>query len=308
MLGFLIRRILWTIPVLWLVATVTFFLMHSAPGSPYLAQSGGRMVNPAMEASFNRRYGLDKPLFIQYTTYLGNAVRFDWGESFQQQGEPVTSVIARGFPYSAKVGLLGLLIAVAIGVPLGIIAALKQNTVVDYVSLFLATIGATVPSFVVGIFLLVLFAVRWPIFPVVWEEGWRPYVLPSLVLGFASAAFLARLTRSSILEIMRQDYVRTARAKGLPGRTVILRHILRNGLIPVVTIMGPALAGLITGSIIIERIFNIPGMGYLFIDSIYARDYPLILATTVFYTLFIVMGNLLVDITYGFVDPRIKTG
>jgi oligopeptide transport system permease protein len=308
MLRYLVNRILWMIPVLLLVGTVTFFLMHAAPGGPWSALSPeGKPLSPAIKESLDRQYGLNKPLHEQYLMYLGKAVRLDFGESYTRPGQTVVSRIMEGFPYSARIGLYAFLIALLVGVPLGVIAALRQNTWVDYVSLFFATLGYTVPSFVIGLFLLIIVAgkLRWV--PVLWTD-WRNYILPSIVLGLATSAFLARLTRASILEIVRQDYVRTARAKGLPDTAVTLRHIVRNGLIPVVTIMGPALAGLITGTIIIERIFGVPGMGYLFIQSVGARDYPVIMGVTLFYTFFVVLGNLLVDITYALVDPRIKTG
>jgi oligopeptide transport system permease protein len=213
----------------------------------------------------------------------------------------------QGFPYSARIGVYALLLAVATGVPIGILAALKQNTVVDYAGLLFATIGYSVPSFVLAIVLLVLFAITFPLVPVLFTD-WRSYILPSVVLGAGSAAFLARLTRASMLEILRQEHVRTARAKGLKHRLVVLRHVVRNGLIPVITILGPALAGLITGTIIIENVFGVPGMGYLFIQSITARDYPVIMGTTLFYAFLVVIGNMVVDITYGLVDPRIRVG
>lgn len=308
MFRFILNRILWTIPVFWLVATVTFVLMHTTPGSPWDARnaaSGGRL-SPLLRESFERKYGLNKSLPEQYLIYLGNAVKLDFGDSYTQQGQTVVDRIMLGFPYSARIGIYALLLAVALGVPLGVMAALKQNTWIDYISLFFATIGATVPSFVIGIFLMIIFAVKLHWVEVLWTD-WRNYILPTVVLGLATSAFIARLSRASILEILRQDYVRTARAKGLQNSTVTLRHVLRNGMIPVVTILGPALAALITGTIIIENVFGVPGMGYLFIQSVQGRDYPVIMGTTLFYTFFIVVGNLLVDITYGLLDPRIKT-
>jgi len=304
---FVLTRILSMIPVLWLVATVTFFLMHAAPGSPWDAKvSGGRRLDPALAASFNRRYGLDKPLVQQYLIYLGNAVQLDFGDSYTKRGTSVVNIIMRGFPYSARIGILALLMSLAIGIPIGIIAALKQNTLIDYGSLVLATIGYALPDFVITIFLLVIFAVQLDWVPVLFTD-WRSYILPSAALGMGGAAFIARLTRSSILELIGQDHVRTARAKGLRHRAVILRHVVRNAMLPVITILGPALAGLITGTIIIERVFGVPGMGYLFIDSITTRDYPVIMATTLFYAAIIVLANLAVDIAYGFADPRVKS-
>ncbi|MGH2616724.1 MAG: ABC transporter permease [Thermomicrobiales bacterium] len=304
----MLNRILSMIPVLWLVATVTFFLMHAAPGSPWDAKaSGGRRLDPALEASFNRQYGLDKPLLQQYVIYLGNAVRLDFGDSYTERGTSTIDIIMRGFPYSARIGVLALLISHLVGIPVGVIAALKQNTVVDYASLLLATITYALPDFVIAIFLLVVFAVQLDWVPVLFTD-WRSYVLPSLALGLGGAAFIARLTRASVLEMMGQDHVRTARAKGLRQRTVMLRHVVRNAMLPVITILGPALAGLITGTIIIERVFGVPGMGYLFINSITTRDYPVIMGVTLFYAFIVVLANLAIDIAYGLVDPRIKTG
>ena len=307
MLRLVISRFLWAIPVLWLVATVTFFLMHAAPGGPWDAKSGGgRQLDPALEASFARKYGLDEPLWQQYARYLGNAARFDFGSSFSQEGTDVSEIVLRGFPESATIGLLAFAISLAIGLPIGVLAALKQNTLVDYISLLIATIGYTLPSFVVAIFFLVIFAVKLEWVPVLFNGG-KSYILPALVLGISGSAFLARLMRSSTLEVMRQDHVRTARAKGLRARMVTGRHIVRTGMIPVITVMGPTLAALITGTIIIERVFGIPGMGYFFIDSITRRDYPVIMGTTIFYAFIVVLGNLLVDIAYIVADPRIRS-
>lgn len=307
MVRYLINRILWTIPVLLLVATVTFFLMHIAPGSPWDARSGaqGRTLDPSLEASFNRRYGLDDPLYLQYLKYLRSAVTLDFGESYVEQGKSVTEVIGDGFPYSARIGLLALLMALGIGIPVGVLAAVKHNTITDYVSLFVTTISYTLPDFVIAIFLLIVFAVELGWLPVLFTD-WRSYILPAVALGTGSAAFIARLTRSSVLEAMRHDHVVTARAKGLASRAVIARHVVRNGMIPVITIIGPALAALVTGTIIIERVFGVPGMGRLFIDSISTRDYPVIMGVTLFYATLIILGNLLVDIAYVFADPRIR--
>jgi oligopeptide transport system permease protein len=306
-LRLVISRFLWAIPVLWLVATVTFFLMHAAPGGPWDAKSGGgRTLDPALAASFERKYGLDEPLWQQYARYLGNAARFDFGTSFTQEGTDVSTIVLRGFPESATIGLLAFAISLAIGLPIGVLAALKQNTLIDYISLLIATIGYTLPSFVVAIFFLIIFAVKLEWVPVLFDGG-KSYILPALVLGISGSAFLARLMRSSTLEVMRQDHVRTARAKGLRARMVTMRHVVRNGMIPVITVLGPTLAALITGTIIIERVFGIPGMGYLFIDSITRRDYPVIMGTTIFYAFVVVLGNLLVDIAYIVADPRIRS-
>lgn len=308
MIKYIIRRVLWMIPVLWMVTTVTFFFMHAAPGSPWDAKAGaqGKSLDPALEASFNRRYGLDEPLWMQYLQYLRNAVTFDFGDSFTKTNKSVIDVIGDGFPYSAAIGVLALTIALAIGIPVGILAASRQNTAVDYVSLFFTTISYTLPDFVIAIFLLMIFAVQLGWVPVLFS-GAESFILPALALGTGSAAYIARLTRASVLEASRMGHVTTARSKGLTAGSVLRRHIVRNGMIPVITIIGPALAGLITGTIIIERVFNVPGMGRLFIDAINQRDYPVIMGTTLFYAFLISLGNLLVDILYGFADPRIRS-
>ncbi len=307
MARYLITRTLWMIPVLWLVATVTFVLMHSAPGSPWDAKSGaqGRDLDARLEESFNRKYGLDDPLIVQYGKYLKNAVTLDFGESYVKQSKPVSEVILDGFPYSARIGILALVMALGIGIPVGILAASRHNTITDYVSLFVTTISYTLPDFVIAIFLLIIFSVKLGVTPVLFSD-WRSYILPAVALGTGSAAFIARLTRSSVLEAMRNPHVTTARAKGLSSRAVMARHVVRNGMIPVITIVGPAFAALVTGTIIIERVFGVPGMGRLFIDSINTRDYPVIMGVTLFYAFFITLGNLMVDIAYGFADPRIR--
>jgi oligopeptide transport system permease protein len=305
-LRLVLNRFLWAIPVLWLVATVTFFMMHAAPGGPWDAKSGGgRILDPALEASFNQKYGLDEPLWRQYLIYLGNVVRFDFGTSYTQEGTEVSEIVLRGFPESATIGVIAFVVSLAIGLPIGIVAALRQNTIVDYLSLLVATIGYTLPSFVLAIFFLLIFAVRLEWVPVLFTD-WRSYILPSLVLGIGGSAFLARLMRASMLEVMHQDHVRTARAKGLLRRMVVTRHVVRNSLIPVITVLGPTLAALITGTIIIERVFGVPGMGYLFIESITRRDYPVIMGTTIFYAFIVVLGNLAVDLAYLVADPRIR--
>lgn len=308
MFTYILRRVLWMIPVLWLVATVTFFLMHLAPGSPWDAQSAGadgQSLDPVLQESFNRRYGLDQPVFVQYLQYLRNAVTLDFGYSFTETGTSVVTVISDGFPYSAAIGALALIIALVIGVPVGILAAARHNSLTDYIALFFTTISYTLPDFVIAIFLMMIFAVQLGWVPVLFSGG-ISFILPALALGTGSAAYIARLTRASVLEASRMGYVTTARSKGLGARAVMTRHVVRNGMIPVLTVIGPALAALITGTIIIERVFGIPGMGRHFIDSINQRDYPVIMGTTLFYAFLICLGNLLVDLLYGVADPRIR--
>lgn len=295
------------IPVLWIVATITFFLMHAAPGGPWNALNTKKLLDPSLEASFNQQYGLDKPVYVQYERYLDNVIHFNFGASFEQQGTSAVGLIRQGFRYSATIGLVAFIFAVVTGVPLGILAAVKQNTWVDYTSLFGATVGFAIPNFVIGIFLLVIFGAKLNLVTILWTGHWTNYILPSIVLGLGPSAFMARLARATMLEELHHEYVRTARAKGLRNRIVVFRHVVRNALIPVVTVMGPAIAALVTGTIIIEEVFNVPGMGHLYITSIDARDYPVIMAITLLYAFFIIIGNMLVDITYGLIDPRIKS-
>lgn len=307
MVRFVVRRVLSAIPVVWIVITVTFGLMHAAPGGPWDALGLHKRLDPALERSFDHTYGLDKPLFTQYLIYLKNVARLNFGTSFQQQGTSTLSVIFRGFPYSALIGLFAFVFAVIVGVPIGVLAAVKQNTWADYTSLFTATAGYAIPNFVIGVFLLVIFGVKLGWVSILWQGNWTSYVLPSIVLGLGPAAYLARLARATMLDEIQHDYVRTAKAKGLHGGAVIFGHVVRNAMIPVVTVMGPTIAALVTGTIIIEEVFNVPGMGHLYITSINARDYPVIMGTTLLYAIFIIVGNMLVDITYGLIDPRIKS-
>jgi oligopeptide transport system permease protein len=326
---FVVQRLLWLIPVMLTITIVTFLFMHAAPGGPWDRDPGRRQVDPYTQERLNRQYGLDKPMWRQYVAYIigefdedgkfvCGAICGNLGLSYRQRGRTVQDIlfsVPEGAPfwdsrfgYSLRLGLFSLLLAVIVGVPAGIVSALKQNTWIDYLSAVIANIGVSVPNFVMGIFLIIIFAVMLHLVKVVPKSWTSPsaWIIPALVLGFGTMAFTARLTRSSMLEVMRQDYIRTARAKGLSERVVILLHMLRNALIPVVTVLGPALAGLVTGSFIIETMFSFPGIGREFVQSITNRDYSMILGTTVIYGVLIALANLAVDITYGFLDPRIK--
>ncbi len=334
MSAFLIRRILWIIPVLFTVALATFFLMHRAPGGPW---SREKPVPAVTQAVLNARFGLDKPLWFnpaavraaraqgeanplrlarafvdsQFFNYMINAAQGDLGPSYQSRGtQSVQDVIKARFPTTAKVGLVAAAFAVVVGLPLGIIGALKQNTWIDYISLFIATIGVSVPSFIIGVLVIIFMSTYFGVPPIRRPEEWvgfsSAYLLPGIVLGLGTMAYITRLTRSSMLEIKRQDYIRTARAKGLSEARVIGRHMVRNGLIPVVTILGPAIADLVTGSFIIESIFGVPGMGREYVNAIGSRDYSMIMGTTLFYALLVAIANLTVDLSYGVLDPRIR--
>jgi oligopeptide transport system permease protein len=311
MTPYIIRRVLWLIPVLLVVSIVTFGLMHTAPGGPWDRDSDQKPLPAHIIERLNKQFNLDKPVYEQYFLYMWGAVRGDLGPSYSQPGKNVGELIADRVPYSARLGLQALFLALLIGLPLGVIAALRQNTWIDYVALFLSTIGSAVPSFVLGIYLIIVFAVGLDLFPVAaqGEAAWRDpraWVLPTIALAVGPAAYMARLTRSSILEILRQDYVRTARAKGLRENVVVLRHVLKNAMIPVWTVLGPITAGLITGSFVIEQVFSVPGVGRFFVSAISQRDYSMIMGTTLFYALMIALGNLIIDVTYGLFDPRIK--
>jgi oligopeptide transport system permease protein len=252
------------------------------------------------------RYKLNEPIYIQYGDYLKNLVKLDLGPSFKQRGVSINEIIERGFPVSAKLGAVAVSIALVFGLILGIIAALKQGKWPDRLTMFISTLGVTIPGFVLATLFIYFFAQKLRLFPVYGLETPRHYVLPAIALAGYSMAFISRLTRSSLLDVIRQDYIRTARAKGLSDTSVIIKHALKNAMLPVVTYLGPLVAGILTGSFVIERIFTIPGLGRAFVDSIGNRDYTAILGVTVFYSLFLIICNLIVDLVYAFIDPRIK--
>jgi oligopeptide transport system permease protein len=287
---------------MFFVALITFSLAYAAPGGPF--DRNEKLSQETLDR-LNRYYLLDRPVHEQFINYLGNTLRGDLGTSFTRQ-RPVVDIIGQGLGTTAQLGVQALLLALVFAIPLGIVSALKQNTMVDYVSLLIATIGTTIPGFVTAIFLIYIFGVGLHLLPFVGWGSWQHMVLPTVVLSLGAGGFMARITRASMLEAIRQDYVRTARSKGLGERAVIVGHALKNALIPVATIIGPATAALITGSFIIETLFNVPGIGRLYIISITARDYPVIMATTLLYAFLIMIANLTVDIIYGTLDPRIK--
>jgi len=305
MLQYTIRRLILIVPTMFFVALITFTLAHMAPGSPFDKNENRPMSQETIDR-INRTFGLDKPIPEQFVIFLGDAVRLDFGTSFTQRDRSVNEIIGQGLPVTAQLGVQALLLSLAISLPLGVVSALKQNSAIDYGSLFFATVGYTIPSFVIGIVSIFLFAVwlRW--LPIIGWGDLRHMVLPTVILSLGPAAVLTRITRASMLEAIRQDYVRTARSKGLREQVVVVTHVMKNAMIPVATIVGPVTAGLITGSFIIERLFSIPGIGRLYITSIEARDYPVIMATTLLYAFFIMVANITVDLVYGVLDPRIK--
>jgi oligopeptide transport system permease protein len=303
-LRYVIRRLLLIVPTLFFVALITFVLAHMAPGSPFDRNEGKPLPQEAIDR-LNRYYGVDKPIPEQFVIYVGNLLRGDLGLSFTR-GRPVADIIGQGIGVTAQLGLQALFVALAFSVPLGIISALRQNSAVDYMSLLIATLGTTIPGFVLAIFLIYIFGVWLHLLPFVGWGSFQHTLLPTVVLALGPGAFLTRITRASMLEAIRQDYVRTARSKGLHERAVIVGHALKNALIPVATIVGPLTAGLITGSFIIETLFSVPGIGRLYIISVLQRDYPMIMSTTLLYAFLIMIANLTVDLVYGAIDPRIR--
>ena len=286
-----------------IIATLTFILMHSIPGSPFNEE---RTTNEAIQANLEKFYKLDEPLPVQYMNYLKSIVTFDFGPSIKKPNETVNELLARGFPISLELGLTTILVAVISGILLGTFAALRHNGIIDYFAMTFAVVGISVPNFVLATLLIQKLAVDYNIFPPATWSSPMHMVLPILALATGPMAIIARLTRSSMLEVLTQDYIKMARAKGLSPIRIIGRHALRNALMPVVTIMGTMLAGILTGTFVIEKIFAIPGMGKYFVEGINNRDYPVIMGTTVFYSSFLVFMLFVVDIVYGFLDPRIK--
>jgi len=303
MTAYLLRRTLWTVPVLFAVALITFVVMHRVPGGPW---DSAKHLSPQALANVNHEYGLDQPLWEQFGRYLLGLAHGDLGVSFQNRNRPVADILAEGIPVSATLGLLALAVSVTAGIGLGVISALHRNSAIDYAATAFATVSASVPSFILGMLLLVLFTAQLHWLP---SGGWgsvKQAVMPVLALSALPAAYIARLTRASMLDVLQQDYVRTARAKGLHERSVVLRHMLRNALIPVLTVTGPIAAALVTGSFIVEQLFSIPGIGRAFVTSISQRDYGVIMGTTLFYTMVVVAANLAVDVLYAAIDPRIR--
>ena len=372
---FIIQRILWNIPVLILISVVVFGVMQVVPGGPFTASASGRPVPPEIRANMEAKYGLDKPVWQQYTNYMNRLLlHFDFGPSLRNPGRTVNSMLfgpnfmvevlreqlratfgvkASSMTFadppsvfdssalvvktngevvgyiaiawsdrfqalgrfltlapimvSAQVGLVSIGLALLVGVPLGIISALKQNSWVDYVAMFVSMLGVSIPNFLLGIGLILIFALSLELLPTYgWGDDWKQVIMPAITLGTGGMAFIARLTRASMLEVIRADYIRTARAKGLSERVVVVRHALKNSLIPITTVLGPLMAAWLTGSFLVEWVFSIGGIGKFFVSSVTNRDYTLIMGTIIIYSMALVMFNLVVDIAYGFIDPRIR--
>jgi ABC-type dipeptide/oligopeptide/nickel transport system permease component len=307
MAAFVIRRLFWTVPVILLVVLMTFLMMRQIEGNPF--RKTERAVPESIQRNLERKFNLDEPWYIQYAYYVKGVFTFDLGPSLVLRNRDVNDIVKAHFPRSIELGLLSLGFAVVFGVPLGILSALKANTVFDYAAMFVSNVGFAVPSFLVATLLIYFFALEWgELFnlPTSGWATWRHKILPSLALGLAPMAYFARLVRGTMLETLQQDYIRTAKAKGLRWRRVVVVHTLRNSLIPAVTAAGPLLGFLITGSFIIEYIFAIPGIGKYYVDAVEARDYSVVMGLTVLLSIIVILANLVVDILYGFLDPRTR--
>jgi len=303
MFKYSLKRIVSMTITLFLIATITFILMRSIPGGPFTSE---RNLTPEIEQALMEKYNLDAPLHEQYFDYMKNLLKGDLGVSYKKKGVTVNEIIAQTFPASAQIGLLAVLLILVIGIPLGILSALKQNSAIDYVIMIIATIGVTIPSFVIGTFIMYIFGEKLAWIPAGGLEEWKGYIGPVIALAGFSVAYVTRLTRSTMLEVLRQDYIRTARANGLSKWRVIGKHALKNALIPVVTYVGPMIASILTGSFVVEKIFAIPGMGKYFVESVTNRDYTIIMGITIFYAAIYIVMVFIVDIIYGLLDPRIK--
>ena len=302
-LFYVLKRIGLAILTIWVVITITFFVMHAVPGGPFV---GEKATTPAVQAAMEAKYGLDKPVLEQYFTYLGDIVlRFDFGPSLKQRGRQVIDIIADGMKVSAKLGLIAAFGALVVGIVLGAVAALQRNKVIDKVIMVITTAFVSMPSFIAGALLLTIFAVSLHLLPANGAQK-NGLILPVVTLALYPMAYITRLTRSSMLDVLGQDYIRTARAKGVPGFKVIFGHAPKNSLIPVITYFGPMLAYIVTGSIVVEQIFAVPGIGRAFVNSITGRDYPLIMGTTIILACLIIIMNLVSDLLYKIVDPRIE--
>ena len=307
MFQYAIRRLVWLVPTLLAMALVTFLVMHATPGSPMdPVAEGANPLSPEAQKNLAEHYGLDKPLYTQFGIFLWKAVRGDFGKSFVYKTRTVSEIILTTFPISLFLGTMAFALAVVGGLTFGILAATHQNRGWDYVSVSISTVGVAVPNFVLAVFLIILFSFVIPLFPTGGWDSPRNWVLPTVTLSLAPMGIVARFTRASMLEVIRADYTRTARAKGLAEMPIIFRHVLKNALIPIVTLLGPMFAAVGTGSFFVEAIFRVPGMGKFFVESMTGRDYPMIMAVVLTYGVFLTLMNLAVDLAYGFLDPRIR--
>lgn len=292
------------IVTLWIIVTLTFTLMHMIPGDPFASESDS--LPEQILINLRAKYHLDEPLPIQYLAYLKDLIMLDLGPSIKSETRGVNDMIKDGFGASAFIGLQAVAIALFFGLLFGIVAALNRNTWIDHAAMVLAVLGIAVPSFIMAPVLIHYLAIQWPLFPVATFSSWKHSVLPSLALAFGPLAIITRYMRTSMIDVMNQNYIRTAEAKGLPTRTIVIKHGIRNAILPVVTFLGPLVATLLTGTFVVEKIFAIPGIGKYFVDGIFNRDYPVILGTTVFYSSILILIIFLIDLAYMLIDPRIK--
>ena len=299
---YVIKRIIISVITVFVLTTVVFFLVRLMPGGPFTNPKMTPEVQKAMEAY----YGLDKPLPVQYLTYMNNLLHGDFGYSMTHANQSVNSIMFRAFPFSADVGIRALVFAFSIGIVLGIIAALNRGKKLDFVCVLIAIIGTSVPDFIIGGVLQYFFGIKWGLLPIAQYKGFRYTILPMLALAFATLASVSRIMRSSMLEVINQDYIKTAKAKGLNDVEVVTKHEIRNAIMPIVTIMGPLVASVLTGTFVIESIFAIPGMGKYYVESISSLDYTMVLGMTVFFGVLLVIANTITDIAYGMIDPRIR--
>lgn len=304
MLLFILKRVMQAIPVLFLVATATFFMVRAAPGGPF---DKDRAIPPEVMTQLNKRYHLDDPLWKQYLDYMGNIIQGDFGPSFKYASHTVTELIAAGMPPTLELSLYAILFALLVGLPTGILAALKQNTLLDYVPMSTAMIGICLPTFVLGPILLLVFGIWLGWLPVAgWGQSPGDKILPSITLGSVYAAYIARICRGGMLEVLSQDYIRTARAKGLSTVRIVAVHALRGGITPVISFLGPAIAGLLAGSFVVESIFQVPGLGRFYVMAAFNRDYTMILGCTILFAFLIILFNLLADIVQVWLNPKLR--
>lgn len=305
MRNYILKRVLWLVPTLLAMSLITFLIMHATPGSPFMAQGNANDSNPAFEANLNAKYGLDKPLYVQYFRFLWSAIQGDFGNSYVFITRSVMNIVGSSLPISLQLGVMAFIFAIVGGMALGIMGALNQNRWPDYICTAVSTLAISLPSFVIAVLLVLIFALWLKLVP---TGGWDnpiEWILPTITLGLGPLAIISRYTRSSVLEVLHSDYVRTAHSKGLSNNRVLFRHVLKNSLSAVVTVAGPLFASIATGSFIIESMFSIPGLGKYFVQSMLGRDYPMIMAVVLIYGAFLAVVNIVVDILYALLDPRI---
>ncbi|MDA3950596.1 MAG: ABC transporter permease subunit [Spirochaeta sp.] len=307
MTQYIIRRFLGLFPTLLIIITISFFIIRVAPGGPFDRE---KALPPQIMENIEAKYDMDKPLIVQYGLYMWDIMRGDLGPSYRYMDRDVNYYIFSSLPASMLLGVISLTISIVLGVTSGVISALRQNKLADYLSMSIAVIGISVPLFVIGPVLMYFLALQWQLLPTSgWiggRNGWLPIIMPAITLSFLYFAYIARLTRASVIEVLRSDYVRTARAKGLKESVIIFKHVLKGALLPVVSFLGPAFAGIITGSVVVEQIFRVPGLGRFFVQSAFNRDYTLIMGTVIVFSAILVVMNFVVDIVYALLDPRIS--